>query len=433
MSSQLIKPIIGFAGMSHLGLVSATAVAEKGFSVISYDPSQVLIATLNSGQMPIEEPQLNTLLSKNRNRLSFTHQIVDLNACDIIYIALDVPTNSANVSDIASIELLFEKVISVLSDEVILVLLSQVPPGFTRRLSVQAKQLYYQVETLIFGQAVHRALYPERFIVGCADPKRPLPWVYETLLKAFDCPVLPMRYESAELAKLSINLFLVSSVTTTNILAEMSTAVGADWDEIVPTLQLDKRIGPHAYLKPGLGIAGGNLERDLETLIQLGDGFNVDVQVVRAWCDHSRYQKDWAYRCLQQQVFCHCADPSIAVLGLAYKANTHSTKNSAALTLLEKLVGSKVKAHDPVVRAGIAPFVEVNVDIEQVVNGADVLIAMTPWPEYADIDPAWLKEKMRGNWIVDPFQIFDHVAMTAAGFRIFTLGKTLHFKEHQYV
>jgi len=117
--------------------------------------------------------------------------------------------------------------------------------------------LFYQVETLIFGQAVERALAPERVIVGCRDPKAALPEPYSTYLKAFDCPILPMRYESAELSKISINVCLVASIGATNMMAELCEGIGADWSEIVPALRLDRRIGRHAYLAPGLGIAGG--------------------------------------------------------------------------------------------------------------------------------------------------------------------------------
>ncbi len=117
-------------------------------------------------------------------------------------------------------------------------MLSQVPPGFTRALQVVSpNRLLYQVETLIFGQAVERAIHPERFIVGCVDPSQPLPQRYREVLEAFDCPILPMRYESAELAKISINFCLVASLSAANTLAEVSEAVGADWAEIVPVAE----------------------------------------------------------------------------------------------------------------------------------------------------------------------------------------------------
>src|SRR5208282_6722957 len=102
---------------------------------------------------------------------------------------------------------------------------------------------------------------PERFIVGCAEPRGPLPAALQSFLESFACPILPMAYESAELAKISINFCLVASISVANTLAEICEQVGADWSDIAPALKLDKRIGPGAYLSPGLGIAGGNLER----------------------------------------------------------------------------------------------------------------------------------------------------------------------------
>ena len=125
-----------------------------------------------------------------------------------------------------------------------MVVLCQVPPGFTRRLPLPPERLFYQVETLVFGRAVERATRPERYMVGCADPAKPLPKPFATLLGAFGCPILPMRYESAELAKIAINCCLVASVTVANTLAGLSERIGADWSEIMPALKLDARIGP---------------------------------------------------------------------------------------------------------------------------------------------------------------------------------------------
>src|SRR6185295_6857324 len=128
----------------------------------------------------------------------------------------------------------------------VLVLMSQVPPGFCRTLATRLDprlRLFYQVETLVFGNAVARAIHPERFMTGCANPKEGLPDVLRNYLEAFGCPILPMRFESAELCKIAINCFLVSSVTTSNTLAEICENTGADWYEIAPALRLDKRIG----------------------------------------------------------------------------------------------------------------------------------------------------------------------------------------------
>ena len=171
--------------------------------------------------------------------------------------------------------------------DALLVILCQVPPGFTRLIAWPASQLYYQVETLIFGRAVERALHPERFIVGCASSLQPIDIRLLGYLQTFDCPILPMKYESAELAKISINIFLVASVTIANTLAELCEQIGADWSEIVPSLRLDKRIGNYAYLNPGLGISGGNLERDLSTVMTYAQKHNTDASVVAAAMAHS--------------------------------------------------------------------------------------------------------------------------------------------------
>ena len=218
-----------------------------------------------------------------------------------------------------------------------LVVLSQVPPGFTRQVRFDPPRRFYQVETLIFGRALERVTRPERFIVGGDDPAVSLPAAYRTFLEAFGCPVLPMRYESAELAKIAINCFLAASVSTTNTLAELCEKVDADWTEIAPALRLDARIGPSAYLAPGLGIAGGNLERDLATVVRLGAAKGSSADVVGAYIANSRHMRDWALRTLTRTVLEKVMSPRLGILGLAYKQDTHSTKNSPSLALIEQL------------------------------------------------------------------------------------------------
>ena len=143
---------------------------------------------------------------------------------------------------------------------------------------------------------------PERYIIGRDIPEREIPSSYKTFLEAFHCPILPMQYESAELAKISINCCLVGMISVANTLAELCEHIGADWQEIVPALRLDKRIGPHAYISPGLGVAGGNLERDLATVCRLAGEHGTEAGVVQAWLDNSRYRKDWVLRILHSHV-----------------------------------------------------------------------------------------------------------------------------------
>ena len=416
--------VIGFAGLTHLGLVSAIVIAAKGFRVVGYDADAARVREIAAGRLPVVEPGLDELARSATARLSFSSRADDLGICDIVYISTDVPTNDRGQSDLTGISKSIAQVLAVLPHDALLVVLCQVPPGFTRGLALSPERLFYQVETLVFGRAVERAMRPERYIVGCADPTQPLPQALATLLGAFGCPILPMRYESAELAKIAINCCLVASVTTANTLAELSERIGADWSEIVPALKLDARIGQGAYLAPGLGIAGGNLERDLATVAQLSEATGSEASVIRSFVANSRHRRDWATRVLHNAVLANTADAVIGILGLAYKENTHSTKNSPSLALISTLAPWRLKVYDPVVPASAAnhPRTEGAASALAAAEGVDALAIMTPWPEFRDLKTANLARVMAGRTILDPYRVIDGRAAAAAGFDYFTLG-----------
>lgn len=424
--------MIGFIGLSHLGIVYGSATAAKGFDVLGFDPDSKLCADLTAGRLPVSEPDLPELMQSHRQRQRFTSDPAQIAACDVVFFSLDVPTDSASRSNLQPLGALIDLVSPHLAPTATVVILCQVPPGFTRALGREKPRLggalFYQVETLIFGNAVERALKPERYIVGCADPRAPLTPAYAKWLAAFDCPILPMRYESAELAKISINFFLVSSVTTTNTLAEVCERIGADWSEIAPALRLDKRIGPHAYLSPGLGLAGGNLERDLVTVQNLAAQHGTEAGVVAAWQLNSRYRRDWALRKLHEEVLARIEDPVLAIWGLAYKIDTHSTKNSPSLALIGALAPFRKSAYDPQVRieAGSIPNFTQAESALDACRGADVLIIMTPWKEFSGIPPAQIKAAMRGSVIIDPFGVLDRAAAEAAGLSCRRMGSPAH-------
>jgi UDPglucose 6-dehydrogenase len=420
--------VIGFAGLSHLGLVSAVAIAAKGFDVVGYDRDPSLCDNLEKGELPVLEPGLDDLFAQNRKRLSFTSDPRGLGSCDLIYFSLDVSTNENGQSDLSPLLQLIGAVLEVAKSETTLVILSQVPPGFTRRLRRRNDranfEIFYQVETLIFGRAVERALHPERLIVGAKDPKAPLPAMYERLLSAFDCPIMPMRYESAELAKISINMCLVSSVSVANTMAELCEKLGADWSEIVPALKLDKRIGQHAYLGPGLGIAGGNLERDLATVVSLANEFGSDDNIVDAWILNSHYRRDWVLRTLYEHVFKSEPKPVIAIWGLTYKQDTNSTKNSPSLSLIRALAPYTINAYDPaaLVTDDLGSRVSRTESALAACKEADVLAVMTPWAEFSSTPINEIRDLMRGRVIIDPYGMLDGEACVTEGFSYFRLG-----------
>ena len=122
-------------------------------------------------------------------------------------------------------------------------------------------------------------MHPERYIIGCENPQKPLPKKFNIFLKSANCPILQMKYESAELTKISINMYLISAISISNKMSEICEKLDANWNEIIPALRLDKRIGKHAYLKAQLGISGGNLERDIATTIKISKKNKIDTKL----------------------------------------------------------------------------------------------------------------------------------------------------------
>jgi UDPglucose 6-dehydrogenase len=424
----MTKPTIGFVGMTHLGLVSGVASSQKGFKTICFDIDQTKITDLLSGKLPVSEPKLEELISSNSDRLIFTANPVDLTACNVVYVAPDVGTDNCGQSDLSALNSLLDVVFKAANPVATIVILSQVPPGFTRGKWDGERPLYYQVETLIFGRAIERALFPERYIIGCANPKIPLPRDYQKFLDAHECPTLPMRYESAELAKISINMYLVSSVSTTNTISEMCEKIGADWSEIAPTLRLDRRIGPHAYLTPGLGISGGNLERDLATFCKFAEKYDVDSSVVKAWIHDSHYRKNWPLRVFKRIKSKFENKPVIGILGLSYKEDTHSTKNSPSIQTISQLSDYKLKIYDPLViwdKRWHHNSIICN-SAEEVIKDIDVLMILTPWKEFEFIDYQKNNLNKRLKVIIDPYGIINSND-TKQGYELVTLGKSINF------
>jgi UDPglucose 6-dehydrogenase len=419
-------PVVGFAGMTHLGVVSASAIASAGFETVCFDPDAKLIGRLREGVLPVLEPGLDALIAANGDRQRFTSAKDDLVGCDVVYVSPDIATDDAGQSDTTDLRQLIGIVANVLGPKACMVVLSQVGPGFTRALGAPPEDCrYYQVETLVFGNAVERAMKPERYIIGCADPAEPLHPGFRAVLEAFGCPILPMRYESAELAKVSINCCLVASISVANTLAELCEAIGADWSEIAPALKLDRRIGQFSYLSPGLGIAGGNLERDLATVCRLAERHNTDSGVVKAWIQNSKHRRDWVARTLRQLLLERNPRSRLAIWGLAYKENTHSVKNSPSLAAIAQMPEAFLRVHDPVVSASQVDHrhIEACVAPLDALQGSEALLILTPWPQYRQILPTQIATALAGRIVIDPYKVLDREQAVGAGLAYYTLGQ----------
>lgn len=421
LSAQLRK--VGFFGLTHLGLTSAVVGADKGFSVICYDEDSGKLERLRRGLTDLKEPHLAKLMEANVEKLEFTNDINQLSSCGLIYISPDVDTDDDGNSDLATVERYLELGLNIVEERTPIVILSQVPPGFLRSHYKEGLRLFYQVETLIFGKAVERASQPERYIVGTVAKETRIPETYLEFLAAHgNPPVIQMSFESAELAKIAINCCLVASITAVNSLAEICEHVGADWDEIMPALRLDRRIGKYSYIRPGLGLAGGNLERDLSTVVKLGEECGSDVGVVKAWMANSRHRKNWPLEILKARVLPRIEEPRISILGLAYKENTDSVKNSPSIQCLEGLKGYDLRVFDPAVQNDVVPFAVSCQDIESCIDGSDILLIMTPWPEFKRLTFELLEKTITKKIVIDPWGCLKDLCLQDRGFEYFRLG-----------
>lgn len=318
---------VGFYGLSHLGLCYSAAFAEKNFSVVAVDLDKKIIRNLKNGKSNIYEKNLEKIII-NKN-LNFSYKINDLNSCDIIFFSFDVKTDAKNISNINYIYKEILRLDKNLKKKIPIIILSQVHPGFTRSLKLK-RTVYYQVETLIFGEALQRALKPERIILGKRDKDVKISRSILAIFKKFSSNIIQMNYESAELTKISINLMLISSIMTSNFISLYCEKIGANWHDIKYALQLDKRIGKFSYLNPSPGLSGGNLERDLVNSKRL---FNYK-KILNSWIDLDKKMKLWSLNIVKNNL---SFNKKILICGLSYKKNTSSVKNSLSLMIIKKL------------------------------------------------------------------------------------------------
>ena len=416
---MLKKNFIGFVGLSHLGLNYLAASAQKKFRVIGVDSDKKLISDLDILKIPFSEPGLSNILRKNRKKIEFSSDFKRLKKCKIIFISQDVDTSSRGESNLNQIYKLIFKTKKYIQKKSIMVILSQLRPGFMRKIKFDRARLFYQIETLIFGKGVLRALSPERIIIGCYDKNKDLEKSYRNYLSKFKCPIIKMNYESAELTKIAINIFLASNVTTTNVLAETCKKIGANWNEIKPALHLDARIGPKAYLRPGLGISGGNIERDISSLKNL---ISKDLNLKKfttTLINNSRYMSTWVLRQLINEKVYKNKKNKISILGLSYKEDTNSIKNSPSIKLISKLKKNRfLKVYDPkvILKINMKNCFQIS-SINQTLKGTKILIIMTPWKNFEKI-----RIDKSVKLVIDPFNVLKMGNKKNLNYKYYTIG-----------
>lgn len=438
MSEMNNEIATGFVGLTHLGIVSSICWASKFPPAIGVDPDTGIIEKLSFGKIPIEEPKLQGLLDKNRNNISFTTDFSLLSGCGTVFITQDIKTDEDNRSDYTSFYNLVEKTIPYLSQGTKIVLMSQVSVGTCDELKRYIKkkrpdfdfELFYMVETLIIGNAVDRFLHPERIILGTESGAETILdryIIFKNQLNAFGAPLVIMKYESAELTKLAINFYLFNSVAYANTIADLCEAYSADMNEILPALRLDKRIGPYAYIRPSLGVTGGNLERDMMTLAQLEKNKGITSGLIEFLIDLNKIRYEWVEKKLQSYLFPNVKKPRICIWGLAYKRDTNSLKNSIALKIIDDLSDlATFSAYDPLVKS-MGDFKDVNINQNRydATAGVHCLIVLTDPDEFKALDFGKLKELMDYPLIIDCVNLYSNYVEEFKDFKYIAIGKAI--------
>ncbi len=398
-------------GLWHLGCVTAACLAEAGFQVIGFDPEGPVVSELQQGRPPLHEPGLAELTAAGQaaGKLAFTTSPAEaLCDADVLWVTFDTPVNDDDEADVTFVRDRLEAVVPELRPGTVVLISSQVPVGFTRALqdSWRGKGLHfaYSPENLRLGKALDVFRKPERVIVGTgsAEARSRL----ATLFAPFCDRVEWMSVESAEMTKHALNAFLATSVTFINELARLCEAVGADAKEVERGLKSEARIGPRAYLSPGAAFAGGTLARDVRFLVDFGRRCRIGTPLFQGVLASNQQHKSWTLGKVCG-LLADCANPVVAVLGLTYKPGTSTLRRSASVELCRQLRDQavRVRAHDPAVATlpeDLTGLLELCPTAGAALQGADVAVVATEWPEYRGLCADDVVARMRRPCVIDP-------------------------------
>ena len=424
--------LVGVVGLSHLGVTASTGLASLGFQILGVDSDQETVRRLQQGNCIFPEPSLPELLASHRTRMEFTTDFAKLAACAVVIFGQDTFITEQNEMDLSRIHALIDSLIPHLRQDVTILFMSQVPVGFTRALSKRIRdqrknlrfRLHYWVDVLVVGDAVSRFLKPGRIIIGHEHMPEPLSEPVSRMFQSFQCPVFDMNYESAEITKSAVNVYLATTVTFANALSNLCEAVGADMTQIIPALRLDKRIGPFAYIKPGLGFSGGHLERDLVALSRLARSHGVNTSVLDLIQEESAGRYHWLTKKIDSEIFAEHPFPTIALWGLSYKKNTDSTHGAPSLKVIRDCATrARLVAYDPLVHLPSDLGVTAVDDRYAALEGAHGLLILSDWDEFKILDIRRLIQAMEASVIIDPLGVLADVDFTHEDVSYIPMGR----------
>ena len=427
-------------GCGYVGLVTAAGLAEAGHWVTGVDRDPVKINKLRRQEVPFYEKDLEPLLHRHlkTGRLAFTTSLgLGVANSQIIFIAVGTPPLSDGSVDLSQIEAAAAEIGPHLHGYTVIVNKSTVPVGTTRQIKTIIGQhtrrpvpfdVVSNPEFLREGNAVYDFMNPDRIVIG-TDSLKALQ-LMEELYRPYEkkkIPLIKTNPETAELIKYASNAFLATKISFINEIAELCEAVGADLPTVARGMGLDHRIGPE-FLAAGPGYGGSCFPKDTKALIHLARTYGQQVSIVEATdAVNTRIQRRMLAKIIR--TLGPPAGKTIAVYGLAFKANTDDLRESPALPIIEGLLraGAQIRVHDPkALAAGKAVFGDKIIyctDEYTAAQNASAVVIITEWEQYRELDLDSLKAKMAQAIVIDLRNLLNPEQVRAHGFIYEGIGR----------
>ncbi|MBF0382995.1 MAG: UDP-glucose/GDP-mannose dehydrogenase family protein [Magnetococcales bacterium] len=436
---------ISIIGTGYVGLVSGTCFSEFGVHVTCVDNDADKIADLKKGIIPIFEPGLDLLVTRNyaAGRLEFsTDTIEEVGKSDVVFIAVGTPERRGDgAADLQFVYKVAREVAKGLKGFTVIVTKSTVPVGTGAEVERIVREenpdanfaMASNPEFLREGAAIEDFMRPDRVVIGVEDSRAAeiLKSLYRPLY-LIETPVLITNIATAELTKYAANAFLATKITFINQIANLCESVGADVHDLAKGMGLDRRIGKK-FLHPGPGYGGSCFPKDTQALAKTAVANNEPVTIVDAVIEANKKQKERMTGKILKVLGDDLAGLSVGVLGLTFKPNTDDMRDSPALTILPELIkrGAKVAAYDPEgmkAAAGLMTGIDYKTDAYETCGGVDAVVILTEWNQFRNLDLERLKSVMKaqddGRFIFFDFRnIYDPEPMAQNGFQYIGIGR----------
>ena len=429
---------LAIIGSGYVGLVTGACFADVGHNVICIDNDPAKVEALRSGKVPIYEPGLEEVIHRNvsAHRLHFSGDIKEgVDKSQIIFIAVPTPQKPNGDADLSHIEKVAREIAGVLHSYRVIVDKSTVPVKTGEKVAESIKRynrhnaefdVVSNPEFLREGCAVRDLMQPDRIVIG-AQSERAIA-LMKQVYEPFMAPILVTDINSAELIKHAANSFLALKISYINALSAICEASGADVEKVADGIGTDRRIG-RSFLNAGIGYGGSCFPKDIAAFITISEQLGVPFALLKEVERINGEQKDRFLKVIRDTMWV-LREKKIAVWGLTFKPDTDDIRSSVAIELVADMLreGAQVFAYDPkgmekarTVKA-IADATFVNSALEAV-EDAEALVIATEWEEFANIDLAVVKEKMRTAIVFDGRNLFDPKTMAQLGFRYHSIGR----------